>query len=1067
MATCANCGEQNPARARFCLACGVALAAEAPVPLEVRKTVTVLFCDVIGSTSIGERQDPETVRRVMSRYYERAREVLEHHGGTVEKFIGDAVMAVFGIPVLHEDDALRALRAALELRGEIARLNEELEDVFDLRIEVRIGVCSGEVIAGDPTRADSFASGDAVNVAQRLESAAAPGEILIGESTYRLARDAICAEPLPPLAVKGRDEPVTAYRLLDVGAGLLSHARRFDSPMVGREHELALLEDAFERAVSESSCHLFTILGPAGVGKSRLLAEALEQIGRRATVLRGACLPYGEGITFWPALEVVKQAAGISDDDSPADARAKIASAVAGDESATLVTERVASLVGLGSSGAAAEEGFWGFRKLLAALARKGPLVVCFDDANWAEPTFLDLVDHVADWTRDAPVLLVCLARPDLLDLRPAWGGGKRNATSILLEPLSQDESTALLANLLDDAVARDLLERIHASAEGNPLFVEELVSMLIDGGLLRRNGRWTIAGDLSEISVPDSIQVLLASRLDQLGAGERRVIERAAVEGTVFHRGAVFALEGESSRGGVDALLSALERKELIRPHAASFAGEDAFRFRHVLIREAAYESLPKQVRAELHERYAEWLETVAGERVAEVEELLGYHLEQAHRYRTELSRVDEHAQVLAERGGQRLGAAGRRALEKSDTRAAVNLLERATGLLPTASPARLALLPALGFALTQSGELARADEVLGSAIELSKAAGDKRAELDATVERVALRLISHTEEGPESLLRTLDDAIPVLEELDDDRALARAWYLVGLGRYIWRCRFALGEEALGRALAHARNAGDRRQEGEIRTHLWYAAWVGPTPVPEAIARCNEILEATDHDRLVEAGALRAVASLTARLGEFQEARNLLARAREAYDELGMRLVASAIGAFGYCDIEMLAGDYAAAERELRSGFAALEEMGEKGYLSGVAGFLASALYAQGAYDEAERYAEICRRESFTEDVWVQVLQTSTRAKLLAQRGEHSQAETLGRAALSLCADTDGPDIRAGAALDLAEVLRLAGRQDEAPALIEEAIALYEQKGNVVAAERSRALLESATVTR
>jgi class 3 adenylate cyclase/tetratricopeptide (TPR) repeat protein len=1064
MKPCRHCGEENPDHARFCLACGGPLAAEPPPSLEVRKTVTALFCDVTGSTNLGERADPETVRAVMSRYYERVRAVLERHGGTIEKFIGDAFMAVFGIPAMHEDDALRALRAAVELRDEIGRLNEELEEVFGLQIDVRIGVCSGEVIAGDPTRGEAFAAGDAVNVAQRLEGAAAPGEILIGDPTHRLARDAIRSEPLAPFAVKGRDEPVRAHRLLDVLPGLLSHARRFDSSMVGRDRELALLEDAFERAVRERSCHLFTVLGTAGVGKSRLLAEALTQIGDRASVLRGACLPYGEGITFWSALEVVKQAAGISDSDSPARARDKIDGVLAGEESSVLVTERVSSLVGLGESGAVAEEGFWGFRKLLEALARRSPLVVCFDDANWAEPSFLDLVDHIADWTRDAPILLVCLARPDLLDARPAWGGGKRNATSILLEPLSKDESSSLLAHLLDDAVAGDILERVHASAEGNPLFVEEFVAMLIDGGLLRRNGRWTVAGDLAEIPVPDSIQVLLASRLDQLSAGERRAIERAAVEGTAFHRGAVEALADDELRGSVDACLGALERKDLIRPHKASFAGEDGFRFRHVLIREAAYDALPKQVRAELHERYAQWLEEVAGERVAEVEELIGYHLEQAYRYRVELARVDDHARALALGAGLRLGAAGRRAL---DARVAVNLLERAVRLLPPEDPTRLALLPAFGLALTQSGELARAEEVLSSAIDLAAAAGNRQAELDAVVERVALRLISHPDEGVESLLARIDESLPELEELGDDRALARAWYLIGLARHIWGCRFALGEEALERALGHARRAGDRRQEGEIRQHLWYAAWVGPTPVPEAIRRCNEVLETTEHDRLIEAGAMRALAALVARRGEFADARNLLARASEAYHELGMRLVAAAIGAFGYGDIEVLAGDYAAAERELRLGYAALEEMGEKGYLSGVASFLAHVLYVQGRYDEAEQYVQICGRESLREDVWVQVLHLSTRAKLLARHGEHSEAEQLARDAIALCAETDGLEIRAAAALDLAEVLRLAGRAGESAAPIEAAIALYEQKGNLVAAERSRGLLAGVPLRR
>ena len=402
----------------------------------MRKTVTVLFCDVTGSTALGERQDPERLRRVMTRYFEVAQEILERHQGKVEKFIGDAVMAVFGVPVLHEDDALRALRAASDLKAALRDLNVDLERTHGVRIEVRTGVNSGEVIAGDPTRDNSFVSGDVVVVAERLQRSAAPGEILIGEETYRLARDAINAEPLEPLTVKGKRDRVMAYRLLEVVPGAPALARRFDSPMVGRTRELALLESAFSRACREESCHLFTVLGPAGVGKSRLVAEALAAIGDRGRVLSGSCLPYGEGITFWPVLEIVKQLTEIDDGDSPAEARAKIEAVLAGEPDAELVAARVAQLIGLAETGVAVEEGFWGVRHLFEAIAREHPLVIVFDDLNWAEPTLLDLVEHIADWSRDASILLVAMARPDLLDARPAWGGGKHNATAIFLEPL-------------------------------------------------------------------------------------------------------------------------------------------------------------------------------------------------------------------------------------------------------------------------------------------------------------------------------------------------------------------------------------------------------------------------------------------------------------------------------------------------------------------------------------------------------------------------------------------------------------------------------------------------------
>jgi class 3 adenylate cyclase/tetratricopeptide (TPR) repeat protein len=1059
MAACPRCGERNPEAARFCAACGRSLEPPPKIPLETRKTVTVLFCDVTGSTTMGERQDPEQVRRVMSRYFEVARDVLERHGGTVEKFMGDAVMAVFGIPILHEDDALRALRAAHELRDAIASLNDDLERVYGLRIAVRIGVNSGEVIAGDTLRGHSFAAGDAVNVAQRLEAAAEAGEILIGELTHTLARDAVRAESTGPLQLKGREEPVTAFRLLEVLPGVPSHVRRFDSPMIGRERERQVLADAFRRAVAERSCHLFTVLGAAGVGKSRLVREAVAQVGDDARLLVGTCLPYGEGITFWPVLEVVKQGTGIVDGDSAEQATAKIEAALAGDEAARLAAERVAALIGLEESGETAEQGFWGFRKLVEALARQQPTILVFDDVHSGEPRFLDLAEHLAETVRDVPLLVVCMARPELLEVRPLWAGGKRNATTIFLEPLSREESRALLGNLLTVDVHEDLVARIQRSAEGNPLFVEEMVSMLIDGGFLAQDGNGA-ADVLERLPVPASIQVLLASRLDQLDGGERRALERAAVEGAVFHSGAVEALADDDLRGQVHGCLDALVRKELISPDRASFAGDDAFRFRHILIREAAYEAVPKQIRADLHERYAAWLEEVAGDRLSELDEVLGYHLEQAYRCRLEVLRADDHGRALALRGGRRLAAAGRRALARGDMTATANLLERAQQLLAGEDAERVTLLPALGLALTQTGELSRADEILRGAVELAVDVGDRRAELDARVELLALVLVSHTGESTDALLGVMDDLIPRLEELGDDRVLARAWYLAALARYVWRCRFADGERTLNRALEHALRARDRRQQGEIHTHLWYVAWAGPMPVLEAIDRCNDVLREYEHDRVVTAGGLRALSALLARRGLFEEARAELARARAAYDELGWRLVGTVIAAIGAYDIEVLAGDYATAEHELRVGYEALGQMGDRGYRAAVAGFLSQVIYAQGRYEEAECYALACAEGSFEEDVWEQVLHRGTRAKVLAQRGDRAAAETLARGTVELCSQTDGPDIRATAALDLAEVLRLSGRFEEAAASVESAIAFYVQKGNVVAAERSRALL-------
>ena len=539
----------------------------------------MLFCDVTGSTALGESTDPEALRALLARYFERTKAIIERHGGTVEKFIGDAVMAVFGVPAAHEDDALRACRAAVEMRDALPELG----------IGGRIGVNTGEVVTGTSER---LATGDAVNVAARLEQAATPGEVLIGEATHALVHEAAVAEPVEPLTLKGKSEPVPAYRLLSVlDAPERSHRSRF----VGRGAELAQIGGAWERAHAQARCELMTLVGDAGVGKSRLVAEALGAVEGR--VLRGRCLPYGEGITYWPVVEVVKQLEAL-----PSDPVAEAA---------------MRSLLGESDVATSGDEIAWAFRKLLEEQA---PLVVVFDDIQWGDETFLDLVESTALLSAGAPLLLLCMARPDLVERRPGWPGTLR------LEPLPPEHADALIG----DAVSGELRARIAHAAGGNPLFISEMLAM---------------AAGNAEVDVPPTLKALLATRLDQLDEPERKVLERGSVEGEIFHRGAVQALAPEETQ--VTTRLAGLVRRELIRPDRAQLAGDDGYRFRHLLIRDAAYDALPKAVRADLHARFAAWLDE-HGHALVERDEIVGYHLEQAARYQAELGQPDP---ALAER--------------------------------------------------------------------------------------------------------------------------------------------------------------------------------------------------------------------------------------------------------------------------------------------------------------------------------------------------------------------------------------------------------------------------------
>ena len=987
MRACARCGQENPDGFRFCGACGAPLE-EAEAPREVRKTVTVVFCDLTGSTALGERHDPETVRATMRRYFEDSRGILERHGGTVEKFIGDAVMAVFGVPQAHEDDALRAVRAAVELRAAVATIG----------LQARIGVNTGEVVAGE---GDALVTGDAVNVAARLEQNAEPGEILIGQETQQLVRDAVEVEPVD-LELKGKSAPVSAYRLLQIDSASAGLVRRLDSPLVGRERELQRLRDDFDNAVSHRSSHLFTLLGAPGVGKSRLVEEFIRETADRARILRGHCLHYGEGITYWPLVEVLIQLG--------ADAEAVLA--LPSPNEAAVAT-----------------------RKLLEAEAAEQPLVVVWDDIQWAEPTFLDLIEHLADWSRGAPIFVLCVARPELLQLRPAWGGGKPNATSLMLEPLDSDETSTLIDNLLSGA---DLLDttrsRILEASEGNPLFVEEMLLMLQDNGD-------------SEVVVPPTIQALLQARLDQLGGDERSVIERGAVEGEVFHRLPVAELAPERVRTGLDGHLARLIRNELIRPEAATMPGDDAFRFRHLLIRDAAYDSLPKETRADLHERFALWIDEHV--QLVEQDEIVGYHLEQAVLYRRELGREDD---ALAAQAARRLGAAGRGALGRGDNSAAERLLERATTLPSQSSPGRLEFVMDLVLALMES---ARFDDCRVWIDELATVE-DERLNTYATVLDPMVAHMSgrgSLESGRDALARSVE----TFGRLEDERGLALARTVQGHVEWT-ACRAAAAAERYRAAIRHAETAGLASLVNESLGNLCAIALFGPTPVDAAEAEIRELVKGTSGVG-AQATALRALGRLAAIRGDFDEGRKLVEQGRAQLFDAGFVLhYAASAMAKGF--VEEQAGDDEFAASIQRAGLEELTELGEHAYASTVAADLANSLIRLGRDDEAEVALLTARELCPPGDIGTIVNADLAEARLHLRRGRLEDAERVVDRSLEVAATTDFWEYRGAGHEVRALVLVAGGRRAEAMASLETAVQAYRDKGASVAEGRARALL-------
>jgi class 3 adenylate cyclase/tetratricopeptide (TPR) repeat protein len=943
-----------------------------------RKTVTVLFCDITGSTELGESVDPEALRALLARYFERMKAIVELHDGTVEKFIGDAVMAVFGVPTVHEDDALRAVRAAAEMRDALPELG----------VHARIGLNTGIVVTGTEER---LATGDAVNVAARLEQAAEPGEVLLGEPTLALIREAVEVEPVAPFALKGKAEVVPAHRLVRVRE---APDRRHEAPFVGRERELALVRAAWARAKEEQRCELVTVLSDAGVGKSRLAGEALGRL--EAAVVRGRCLAYGEGITYWPVVEVLKQLDAVPPNEAAATA--------------------IASLLGESDTPTSAEEIAWAFRKTLEHAASERPLAVLFDDVHSGEETFLDLVEHVALLSSGSPILLVCLARPELIERRPAW------PVTLRLEPLPSDD----VERLIRDRVEAPLRERIARAAGGNPLFIEEMLAMAGEG----------------DVVVPPTLQALLAARLDRLEAATRTVLQSGAVEGELFHRGAVQALVPEEPK--VTPRLAALVRNGLIAADKARIAGEDGFRFRHLLIRDAAYEALPKTARADLHERFARWLEE-HGEALLELDELLGYHLEQAVRYQTELGQPADGA--LAEAARDRLTTAGRRALRRLDFGTAAGLLERAAALVPSDTldlGLETDLIDALAWDRKGQEALARARSIVSRAA----AAQDRLGELCGKIHELDQRLQVEPTEASDELETLVEEALPVFEAAGAELAMCVAYRALGAAANM-RAQMDRMAAAYEQAAAHAGPAGLTALVG----YQSHARFHGSTPLTELLAWQDE-----QDPRERRSYFLRTHrAAALAMLGLIDEARALLAKVQaELAERGGASVVVAALLAYGLV-IELVAGDAAAAAAAGEESCRLRAELGRWSEFSTVAAALAGAYCELGRLDEAEHWAARGAETGAPDDAITPMLWRQSRARVLARRGEHYEAVRLAREAVGIGDTTEDLGSKAETRADLGEVLILAGRAQEAAEALEQALVRFEAKENLVMAGRVR----------
>lgn len=996
-----------------------------------RRPVTVVCVLLRVASDSGTALDPEAYEVVSEQSVADLTAVLERYGGKLAISANERLMGVFGATSVHEDDALRAMRASLDARGMLSTDTVKRLRRYGMSLVCRIGVATGEALVGGSVPLGS--AGNVGDQAVLLAEAAEPGQILISQQTQELAEAAIETDSVGAGRFVLRSAEATARPL----------ALRLDGPLLGRDEELRRLAAAFAMTSQEQITTLVTVLGEAGLGKTRLIYELARRLGAEANVLTGRCLPYGEGITFWPLREVIKQASG--GHDSPG----KIKGLLRGQPDAAGIASRLSLALGPGDQGRLdAAEIFWAARRLLEALAQSRPLVVVFEDLHWAESTFLDLVESLAVQHGQAPIVLVCVARPELLEQRPAWAASAHSALSIELTPLAKGSDAALLDSLTDDhRIPASTRIQLLETAAGNPLYLEQLAASLSEQ-----------AGSEIRPVLPPTIQALLGARLQRLGPGASGVLARAAIVGKDFSAQAVRELLPPEARGPLSRNLQTLVAKGLVEHDPSDRRPGEEYSFRHILITEAAYRAIPKSLRADLHHQFADWLEYVLWASAAKRPEILGYHLEQSVRYLRELRPAEAQPSPLARRAAAHLETAGRAADDRGDALAAVNLLNRAAALLPPDDPALARLYTSLGTALAEAGQLEKAAATLGEAQGIAAAHEDEGQRAHA----VAQALMSELSLDPNRAAAEIAQALPELSSWfargPDELGLCRTLQLQAAMHWN-HARSAAAEEAWRRAAEHARRANDRRQLADILGWLASAALWGPTPATAALQHCEDYLAEIGNHPGGQAVILPNMAGLYAMQDQPTMAQTTLSRAKSHLDALGPTMTASTRhqpAAF----IAMLAGDPVTAERHLRLEYESLSQMGEKGFLSTTAALLARAIMAQGKerYAEASELIAVSEQAAGGDDLSAQIIGQGVSARLLADRGRHAEAVQLASAAVELAAQTDLLSQHADALLDQAHAMAAAGRGGEAERAVTQALDLYRRKGNLPGVRESLA---------